>query len=117
MSLLARVRDFIAHFHLTGYASELPTSVTTIVEHIAETVENEVKAIETLVDDKFAALRAELGLKPAPAPVAKQPDPVVQPSPAPAAPATPAAATEAAPAATDPAPAAAPAPETAAPAA
>lgn len=107
MSLLARVKDLIAHFHLTGYASELPTSVTTVVEHVAETVENELKAIEKFVEDKFAALRAELKL--APAPVVKQPDPVVQPAATPAATPAPAGATEPAPAATDLAPAAQPA--------
>lgn len=40
MNLLARVKQLIADHHATGYASQLPESVTSILEHIAETVDN-----------------------------------------------------------------------------
>lgn len=38
-SLLERIRALIAGHHETGYANELPNSVTSVLEHIAEDVD------------------------------------------------------------------------------
>lgn len=39
MSLLKRIEDGIEHFHLHGYASQLPESVTALLKHIAGEVD------------------------------------------------------------------------------